>query len=270
MRKWFFRVLLACFFCTAFLLPRVIIAQSNNPDLVSLGVAQSIDLQGTDISDGMVVTFKENKYAVSTTAYDPYIAGILVKQPALGFYYSEDAEKTGNSMLTSGTTRILVTAKNGPIAVGDRLTSSDIAGTAMVANKSGITLGIAQEAFSPANPDDTGLIVCTIDIKFALSRELTDKQKVGSKLLDVANLSTLAALENPQDVLKYVLAAVILIGSITFSFLTFGRAAQNSILALGRNPLASKAISIGMVLNISLAIIVVIGGVLTAWFVINL
>jgi hypothetical protein len=172
-------------------------------------------------------------------------------------------------VLTSGTLPVRVSAANGPISVGDRLTSSDIAGVAMLADKSGISVGIAQESFAPADINQEGVIIASLDIKFTLPRTLTDQQKVQNKLLDTVNLSTIAALEDPKEAFRFVLAGVILLGSVAFSFLTFGRSAQNGILALGRNPLASKAISLGLVLNILLSVVIIGSGVATAWFVIT-
>ena len=45
----------------------------------------------------------------------------------------------------SGHAKVLVSLQNGPIAVGDRITSSDIAGVGMRANTAGQVVGIATE-----------------------------------------------------------------------------------------------------------------------------
>jgi len=237
--------------------------------LYSLGIAENVTIVGDNLEGGMVVTYKDGQFALSSEEYDPYVYGVISDTPAIEFIY-ENIERDTLAVVSRGSTPMKVTAQNGAINIGDRLTSSNKPGIAMLANKSGLTLGVAQEAFDSSNPDEVGVIIVTLDIKFTLSRSITEKQKVNSKLLDVVNLSSIAALEDPQEVLKYVLAAFILVGSVAFSFLVFGRSAQNSILALGRNPLASKAISLGMVLNIAMSLFIIISGVLTSWFVINL
>ncbi|MEN8253659.1 MAG: hypothetical protein ABFQ62_04780 [Patescibacteria group bacterium] len=238
-------------------------------DLYSLGIAENITVAGDNLEGGMIVTYVDGQYALATEEFDPYTFGVISNTPAVEFIY-EDIERETVPVVTKGSTPVKVTAQNGAISIGDRITTSTNPGVAMLANKSGLTLGVSQEDFNPENPEEIGEIIVTLDIKFTLSRSLTEKQQVNNKLLDVVNLSTIAALEEPQEVLKYVLAAFILVGSVAFSFLVFGRSAQNSILALGRNPLASKAISLGMVLNIAMSLFIIISGILTSWFVINL
>lgn len=237
-------------------------------DLNSLGVAQRITLGETDIPSGSIITYSDGQYRISTVAYDPFVFGVMSENPAIEFTYDTE-DDTSVPVLTTGTLPLRVTAKNGPISVGDRLTSSDDPGVAMVADKSGITVGIAQEPYAPSDPNQEGTIIVTLDIKYTLPRSLTDQQKVQSKLLDVANLSAIAALEDPKEAFRFMLAGVILLGSVAFSFLTFGRSAQNGIMALGRNPLASRAISLGLVLNILLSIVIIGSGVATSWFVIT-
>lgn len=238
-------------------------------DLYSLGIAENIAVQGENLEGGKIVTYEDGIYTLSEIEYDPYAFGVISELPAVEFLHEGSEEQTV-AVVRTGNTPVQVSGVNGSINVGDRLTSSTNPGIAMLADKSGLSIGVAQEAYDPDNPEDVGTIVATIDIKFTLAREITDSQKVQSKLLDVVNLSTIAALEDPQEVLRYVLASFILVGSVAFSFLVFGRSAQNSILALGRNPLASKAISLGMILNIALSVFIIASGVATAWFVIRL
>ena len=238
-------------------------------DLYSLGIAESISFPEASASAGKIVTYKDNQYALTSTEYDPYTFGVISGNPAIEFVF-EETDSQDLPVVSRGSSIVQVTTQNGAISVGDRITSSNNPGIGMLADKSGLTIGIAQEAWDSSDPTEIGEIVVDLDIKFALARSLTDQKKVQSKLLDVVNLSAIAALEDPQEVLRYVLSAFILVGSIAFSFLVFGRSAQNSILALGRNPLASRAISVGMILNIAMALFIIISGVITSWFVIKL
>jgi len=237
----------------------------------SLGIAVNIEVVGENLESGNVITHTEGQYRLTAVAYDPNTYGVINLAPAVEFTYTNETTLENTvPVITKGTLPVKVTALNGSISVGDRLATSSVEGIAMLSNKSGFTIGIAQEAFDPANPEETGEILTTLDIRYTVSGDISDTSKVQNMLKNVFNLSAIAAFEEPTVVLKYVLAAFILIGSMAFSFLAFGRSAQNSILALGRNPLASRAISIGMVLNVMISIVVVIGGVATAWFVINL
>ncbi len=243
-----------------------IFAQTTS-DINSLGVAQRVDLGDPTIAPGSIITYSDSTYILSAIAYDPFIYGVTSQNPAIEFSYDDNG--TTVAVLTAGKLPLRVTGVNGPIAVGDRLTSSEVPGVAMLADKSGISVAIAQESWAPSDPNQEGIVIATIDIKFTLARNLTDQKKVQSKLLDVINLSTIATLDDPKEAFRFVLAGVILLGSIIFSFLTFGRSAQNGILALGRNPLASKAISLGLVMNVIVSIVILGSGVATAWFIVS-
>ena len=250
--------------------PQIIQAQTAD-DIFSLGIAENIEVVGDDLPDGSIVSLTDGQYQLSTTEYDSDAHGVINQTPAVEFSYSDNTLLVNTvPVITKGTVSIRVTAAGGPINVGDRLTTSEVPGVAMLANKSGYTVAVAQEPFNPGTPDEVGEVIATLDIRYTLSGSTKETAKVQAQLRDVFNLSAIAALEDPSDVLKYVLAAFILVGSIAFSYLAFGRSAQNSILALGRNPLASRAISLGMLLNIMMSIIVIISGVATSWFVINL
>ena len=238
-------------------------------DLNALGVAQRITIPGDPILPGSIITYIDGQYRVTSEPFDPYIFGVVSERPAIEFTY-DSPDVTSVPVLTTGTLPVRVTAKNGPISVGDRLTSSDTPGVAMLADKSGISVGVAQEPFAPADINQEGSIIITLDIKFTLPRSITDQQRVKNNLLDAVNLSTIAALEDPIEAFRFVLAGVILLGSVAFSFLTFGRSAQNGILALGRNPLASRAISLGLILNIVLSVVIIGSGVVTAWIIITI
>ena len=250
--------------------PQVSLAQTAQ-DVFSLGIAENIVVTGQNIEEGSVITLFDGQYQLSTEKYDTNVFGVVNQTPAVEFTYTDDTllENT-TPVISKGTAIVRVAAQNGAIEVGDRLTTSETPGVAMIANKSGYTIGVAQEAYNPTDANAEGLIIATLDIRYTLSGSNQESSKVQAQLRDVFNLSAIAALEDPTDVFKYVLAAFILVGSIAFSFLVFGRSAQNSILALGRNPLASRAISMGMLLNIMMSIIVIVSGVATAWFVINL
>lgn len=239
-------------------------------DLYSLGIAQQIELLvDAPPSSGSLVTFRDGVFQLSQEAYDPQVVGVVVDNPAVAFEY-DSPDTTTYPLLSNGKVPILVTSQNGAIRVGDRLTSSDIAGVAMLSDQTGLSIGVAEEAFDSSDPNQVGTIIATLDIKFTVSRGLVDDQRIRSRLQDVINLSTIAALQDPQEALRFMIAALILLGSIAFSFLVFGRTAQRSIIALGRNPLASRAISFGMVINILMAVVIIFSGVLTAWFVIRL
>ncbi len=78
--------------------------------------------------------------------YDSTALGVISTDP--GFSLGGFANDANRQVALAGRVPVLVSAKNGPIAVGDHLTTSDIDGVAMKATKSGPTVGIALEGYS--------------------------------------------------------------------------------------------------------------------------
>jgi hypothetical protein len=140
----------------------------------------------------------------------------------------------------------------------------------MKAVKSGFILGIAQADFAPSNNQATGLIPVDLSVKFAYGDDSPKSEKIASRLLDVLRLSSIATLERPTEVFKYVLSAVIMIATLVFSFFSFARTARNGTEALGRNPLASTNIFFGMVMNILLSGVILAAGLGAAYFIVRL
>jgi hypothetical protein len=257
---------LVLFFLFSLFFPSKVLAQTLTE---SLGIAHHISIEGRDensLEDGMIVSYREEQYSLSNEAYDKGLFGVVSKTPAFEFDLG-DSEQT-IPVLKTGSAPVMVTASNGAIKKGSLITSSSQDGVGMLANKTGFTLGIAQEEFNPEDPNQVGTVLVTIDIKFSFNEDSPDSEKIGRRLLDVVSLSAIAAIEEPIVAFRYIVAAVILIGSIVFGLLSFGRVAQKGIDALGRNPLASQAIHFGILLNVFVSITIVAAGVMLSYLII--
>ena len=71
------------------------------------------------------------------------------------------------------------------------------------------------------------------------------------------------------EFIKYLLGAIVLIISLLFSFLYFGKLSMKGVEALGRNPLASRRIQAGIILNVIMAISICLIGLVTAMYIIR-
>lgn len=237
-------------------------------NIQSLGIAGYIPLEITDaLQDGSVISHNNNLYFITQEPYDKSMVGVYDTAPALAF----EPLNTDNQipMITSGTVEVLVNTSNGEIKKGDPVTSSAIPGQAMKANKSGFLLGVAQADFDGSS-GQAGLVPVMLDIKFAFAQDSPDSEKISSRLLTVISASAIAAIDEPTVAFKTVVAAFLLIISLVIAFLTFARVAQKGIEALGRNPLASRMISVGIAMNIAVSVLIIISGVVGAYFVITL
>lgn len=73
-------------------------------------------------------TYRPNQVVASTASYDTRVAGVISTQP--GIALGEAGEKKV-LVATTGRVKIRVSAKNGPIRIGDLLVTSNVRGVAM-------------------------------------------------------------------------------------------------------------------------------------------
>lgn len=223
------------------------------------GVAHTYQID-EEVSAGDILVGNDNQYLKSTKAYSPGVVGIVVDQPAVVFTQSED---TGVAILKVGDADVRVSTVNGDIQAGDYLTTSDIPGVAMKAITSGFVIGLAKADLATSDSEAITLLPVDLQITFVELGEMNagTTNTVGRSLWDIFNLNRLAVTESPAQVFKYTIAAILLIASFGFGFYIFGRTANKGIDAMGRNPLAGKAISFSILLNVLLTIVIIAAGV---------
>lgn len=246
--------------------PNLVLAQTS-----SLGIAQQIKVEGvSSIPNGSIISYQDNKYQLSVEAYDKSMFAVSATLPALEITDQVTQDNAGMTpAINSGQVQVRVNGQNGPIAKGDRVTSSSTPGVGMKANKSGFVLGIADEDFQPDSATDEGLIAVNLDFKFSFAEDTPGSEKIASRLRDIVSLSTLSVAEDPLQSLRYLIAGIVMIGSFAFAFLSFGKLARNGIEALGRNPLASHPIVLAMAFNVVICILIMIIGLAAAYLVVT-
>ncbi|MFA5100466.1 MAG: hypothetical protein WC547_06260, partial [Candidatus Omnitrophota bacterium] len=94
-----------------------------------------------------------NRIAKTDSEYDPGAVGVISTKP--GLLMNQDLEgkaNRGNPVSLAGRVPTKVSDMNGPIAIGDPVTSSSIPGIGMKATRSGRVVGYAMEAFPYKEP----------------------------------------------------------------------------------------------------------------------
>ncbi len=239
-------------------------AAANAIDNTSFGIANYLPIPDKDVADGDIISFApDNGYFLSKMPYDIAIVGVVTNNPAislevLGGQPSYPVISTGNAFIN-------VTTINGDIKKGDPITTSQLPGIGMKATQTGYIIGAALEDYTNTNIHMIKKIAVTLNVHYYVS-----KTSVNQSLFDVLNLSAFATYEEPIQAFKYFIAALILILSFVFGFFSFARTANKGLEALGRNPLASKMIELGILLNIIIAIIIILSGLFVAFIVIRL
>ncbi len=231
--------------------------------LITGGVAESGDLVSFDRS---TQTFR-----LAQVISDSNLFGVVVTNPAILLRTSTESVP----LVSSGEVYVQVTTANGPISAGDYITSSSIPGKGQKAGPStSVVLGIALDSF-PALSNATPSVVSTTTVDGGSIRVLL---AIGPKLLDSGGdgelIAVNAAGENEQTssldmfgvstslatLIKYLLATIVVVGSVYVAFRNFGSNMRDSIISVGRNPLAKASIQSMVMLNTVLIVLVSVAG----------
>lgn len=226
----------------------------------SPGVAISIPMD-TPVEGGMVVCSVGQTYTLCDKEYDSTMVGVVVADPAVSFE-SSDKREGYVAILRDGKAKVKVSTSAGSIAVGDKLTSSATPGILVKASKSGYILGSALSAYDGSAP---GEVLVAIDIKPVT---LTDGAK--NNLVQVIRDGLDGIFLSPLSALRYVAAAVIVVSAAVAAFVYFGKVARSGVDAIGRNPLASKAIQMSVILNVILTMFIIGLGVGVAYLILTI
>ncbi len=256
--------LLFCMLLAIFLVrPSEVFAQQNS--LSDLAVAQPIQISGAGLQNGSIISYRNGTYQLSVETYDKTMFGVISQNAAI-VISQPNTTPAKYPVVTVGTTNVRVSTENGAIHKGDVLTSSSIPGVAMRANKSGFILGIAQGDYTSG---EIGLVPVAVDVKFLFAADTPASEKLAQQLVDILKLSSVASVENPLLVFRYIAGAMLVIVTLGFAFISFARTAKIGTEALGRNPFATPQILTGMVFNIALAISILLGGLLGSYLLIR-
>src|SRR5664279_3179941 len=227
---------------------------------MSLGTAMSISLADKNSNDGDIIVVTNQGYKRATQAYDPLMFGAVSKNPAI---YLEDANlPNATAIVTSGKAYIRVSTISGPIKIGDFITSSTIAGVGQKANENGYVIGASEENYLEKDPKKIGIVLVTLNPHFVqLTNNLTRNVFEGLKL----GLSS--ALLTPLGALRYVVSGLLALLSFYMGFRYFGHNSRAGVEAIGRNPLATKAILFSIVLNVTITVAIMFFGVAIAYLI---
>lgn len=260
--KFFLGIILVCIAsCTHY--EKAIAVTVNETMDTSFGIANYLPIRDEKVEDGDIVSFSPQGYFLSKTQYDSLMIGVVTKNPAISLESIQ--AKISYPVVSTGNTYVNVTTSNGNIKKGDPITSSSLLGKGTKGTHTGYIIGTALEDYSSTNTKAIKKIAVNLSIHYYASQT-----SVKTSIFDIFNLSKVATYEEPIQAFKYFVAAIIVILSFVFGFFSFARTATKGLEALGRNPLAGRIIQFGILLNIVVAVIIVLSGLLIAFCVIRL
>lgn len=229
----------------------------------SLGVARMVEVKDKNIKDGNIVSSTEDGSALSSIPYDGHVIGVVARDAAI--ILATKVSPNAVPVISNGMVYILVSSQNGQVKKGDLITTSTIPGVAVKAEKNGYVLGTALEDQPSNNPQQHDKIVVNLDLHY-----FNSKPTFPGSLTDIFKLAILPTKDAPTALFKYIVAAMVVLGSFVLGFLTFGRTAAKGVEALGRNPAASKIIHLGIIFNVSIVVIIVLSGLTVAFLILRL
>jgi len=196
---------------------------------------------------------------ISMIKVDPGVIGVVVNKPALAISSNDTEGKV--AILGIGQAQVKVSTVNGKINAGDVITTSETPGIGAKLVRSGFAIGIANESYSEEGSGKVGIISVDLNRQYAYSSNDSVTQKLQRSVTDVLVLSEIASYDSPTQVLRYLMAGIVLLGSVILGISTFGKIARTGVEAIGRNPLAGKSISLGIAFNVLITLAIIGAGV---------
>lgn len=235
--------------------------ETGNESNTSFAVANNVPIKDKIIHDGDIVSTTATGFVLSRVPYDSSMNGVVSNDAAIIFVVA--GENATYPVVSSGTAQVNCSNKEGSIKKGDLVTSSTDAGTCMKSTQAGYVLGTALEDFKPEATE--GKLRVALNVHY-----VTPSFTLSNSLTDIFKLSAIASYEQPLTVFKYVIAAIVVICSFVFGFWYFGRIARTGVEALGRNPLASRMIQFGIIINVVITVAIIGAGLILALVIIRL
>ena len=229
----------------------------------STGIALAVPVNGESVTEGSLVSSGDEGFELSKVSYDPAFYGVVTTSPAVVFE-SKNGSTAYSVVVTSGTAMVRVVTANGPIVVGDRITTSTTPGVGVRADFEGYIVGTTMQACEEVDVTKE----CVVQVSIA--PHFSPGKKAGANLLAGIKMAASSPFLTPLTSMRYLMAAVVTAVSFTLGFYFFGRHGKAGIESLGRNPLAAKKIGLGMAINTVLTIAAVGAGLLIAYMILTL
>lgn len=221
---------------------------------------------------GTIVIF-EREGSVRAARYDEarHVIGSVVPLPE----NTATAGKVG--VASSGIISVVVSDQNGPIKKGDRITLSAIEGVGMKAQAFGWIIGIAQADFLPSSAsakqlvttgDDQQVRVALQEIPLLLSVSYYGSEQ-GTGVLGWLQNAAEAIAGHDVSLERAIMAALIFAISIILLVVLIASAVKQSLIAIGRNPMANKKIAKSLVRVLGTAFGVIVVALVIVYFLLQ-
>lgn len=237
----------------------------------AFGETAEVSVYGEQVESGKIVALNGNDFMLSSEPHQNVLIGVVQDDTIFQAEPDELPEGArfsgeGNSkqVILSGVANVQVSGANGAIEIGDWLTSSEQSGIGMRAVDTGYVIGTAMEKAELDSKDDLATIRVSLNVHL-----LEPQRSVSSNFFDLFRLAALSVYEQPRQALRYLISLFLIFTAMVFVFTNVGKTARLGVIALGRNPLASKKIYRGMFLNFIFSIAYLLGASVAVYLILS-
>jgi hypothetical protein len=221
-RSIFFYILGFSVVCCSFLL----FSKDAFSQLDSSGIAVSVPLEGINVQRGQLICSIGSGLGLCNQAYHSSIYGVVVTNPTA--YIESQVGNNERLVLTSGVANVRVTSENGLIRKGDFITSSNTPGIGQLADKPGHVLGTALQSFGEDSAIGEVDVALNIHYTSSLPGEGLESGDEISQRTGRTILTPITSMIPSFNYLKYILAFLIAVVGLVFSFLVARRREKKS------------------------------------------
>ncbi|QQG47493.1 MAG: hypothetical protein HY044_00115 [Candidatus Woesebacteria bacterium] len=240
-----------------------VISVKAQQEATSSGIAIPTTIDDSPVTSGNIVCSSKSGYKLCRASYDSSIYGVVNTIPSVSL--GQVSSDKDSYVIVSGVVTVTVSSANGGITQGDLITTSDKPGIGQKATKNGYVLGTALESFSSNDPNQTSIILVSINI-----HPTTSNSDAKTNLVEVLKNGLSATILTPIEALRYMLAAFVTISAFILAFVYFGRLARAGIEGIARNPLAQGRIEFTVILHIVITIGIFLAGLGISYLILRI
>lgn len=244
---------------------------------ISLAVPHSVraqDLQATAVAtsvridegarDGDIIAFNDSTgtYRLAQGVGDIRIAGVVTMDPLLHFTVEDGAEGSV-PLVRFGEAVVNVSDAGGHIRAGDLVTSSEQAGIGIRApsDTDVYVLGVALEDMQSIEGEAGQVLYGRVPVALRIGPASAMTGMVMASTTPPAAVQQQPENQTTQRLdlimlFRYLLAAIVAFGAMVAALRSFGGSLSQSIISVGRNPLAKSSITSMLIWNSILIVLV--------------
>lgn len=228
-------------------------------DYSAVSIANTYLITDKSAVSGDIIANTSKGMVRANSPYQANMIGVLTDKPVAVFRAASGPEKP---VATGGVVVVNVVNDGGTIKKGDFVTTSEKPGKGMKATSSGYILGMAVSDASDGK----------VDVNLRIEYADINAPQSFKRLFDLFGrglFQNVGDADRFGQLLRYLVAALIILVAVLLALLTFARSIPKAIEAIGRNPLARRSIYLSLVASVLIVVFIIAVGIACAFIVLR-